>query len=184
MLKYVERQGRVWFYFPLRSFQQGLQTIYEIDTALIELRKVSDESADSMERFGKTATQIGIELGKTTKEVINATTEWARLGYAIEDATKLAQETLIFSNIGEISVDEATQYLVSTIKAFRKEVSETRDVLDQINEVSNNYAISAGGIGEALKRSSASMQAANNSLEETIALLAATNEMKNCPIYW
>jgi len=93
----------------------------------------------------------------------------------------MAEESLILANIGDTSVDNATQYIVSTVKAFRMEVEDTRTVLDQMNEVGNNFAISTEGIGEALKRSSASMQAANNSLSETIALLAATNEIVQSP---
>lgn len=39
----------------------------------------------------------------------------------------------------------------------------------------NNFAISSGGIGEALERSASSMAAANNTLDETIALITAAN---------
>ena len=45
-------------------------------------------------------------------------------------------------------------------------------------------AISQEGLGEALRRSSAAMAAGNNSLSETIALLATANEVKYCPLYW
>ena len=49
------------------------------------------------------------------------------------------------------------------------------NIVDKFNEVSNNFAISSGGIGEALQRSASSMAAANNSLDETIALITAAN---------
>ena len=40
----------------------------------------------------------------------------------------------------------------------------------------NNFAISSGGIGDALLNSAASLSAAGNSLDESIALIAAANE--------
>lgn len=42
---------------------------------------------------------------------------------------------------------------------------------------SNNEAISSAGIGEALKRSAASFNAANTSLEKSVALITATNSV-------
>lgn len=43
----------------------------------------------------------------------------------------------------------------------------------------NNFAISSGGIGEALLRSAAAMNAAGNTLDETIALTTAANTVVN-----
>ena len=54
-------------------------------------------------------------------------------------------------------------------------------IVDKMNEVSNNFAISSGGIGEALQRSASSMAAANNSLDETIALITAANTVVQNP---
>lgn len=42
-------------------------------------------------------------------------------------------------------------------------------------------AISPEGVGEALRRSSAAMAAGNNTLEETVALLATANEIVQDP---
>lgn len=48
-------------------------------------------------------------------------------------------------------------------------------IVDEFNEVSNNYASSAGDIGEITQRSAAAMAAAGSSLEETIALGVTAN---------
>jgi hypothetical protein len=45
----------------------------------------------------------------------------------------------------------------------------------------NNYAISSGGLGEALKRSASSLAAANNSLHESAAMITAANEVAQNP---
>lgn len=45
----------------------------------------------------------------------------------------------------------------------------------------NNFAISSGGIGEALERSASSLSAANNSLDESIALITAANTVVQDP---
>lgn len=45
----------------------------------------------------------------------------------------------------------------------------------------NNFAITSGGIGDALLRSAAAMNAANNTLDETIALITAANTIVQNP---
>ena len=45
----------------------------------------------------------------------------------------------------------------------------------------NKYAIDSVGIGEALKRSAAALSAANNTLDESIALATAANNVIQDP---
>ena len=51
-------------------------------------------------------------------------------------------------------------------------------IVDEFNEVANNYASSAGDIGEITQRSAAAMAAAGNSLEQTVALGVTANEVQ------
>ena len=55
------------------------------------------------------------------------------------------------------------------------------DIVDKFNEIGNNFAISSGGIGEAMERSASSMVAANNTMDETIALITAANTVVQSP---
>ena len=59
--------------------------------------------------------------------------------------------------------------------------NEAIKIVDAFNEVSNNFAINSGGIGEALKRSAAAFNAANTDLNKSIALITAGNEIVQSP---
>lgn len=67
------------------------------------------------------------------------------------------------------------------MKAFGIEASDAMIIVDKFNEVGNNFAISSGGIGEAMQRSAASMAAANNTIDESIALIVAANNVIQDP---
>ena len=45
----------------------------------------------------------------------------------------------------------------------------------------NKFAISSGGLGEALERSASSLEAANNTIHESAALITAANEVVQNP---
>ena len=65
--------------------------------------------------------------------------------------------------------------------AFKVDVKDAMSIVDKFNEVSNNFAISSGGIGEALQRSASSLAAANNTLDQSIALITAANTVVQDP---
>ena len=67
------------------------------------------------------------------------------------------------------------------MKAFGIEVDDTMSIVDKFNEVGNRFAISSGGIGEAMMRSASAMAEANNTIDESIALIVAANNVIQDP---
>lgn len=162
------------FYDFIRYARYAVNTVVELNTQMINLSKVSEQSvsqiSDDFSSYAKTAK----EVGATISDTISATTNWAKNGYNIPDSQELAEVALIYKNVGDIDIESANESLISTIRGFKLEAEDAMRVIDVFNEVSNNEAISAGGIGEALKRSAASFSAANTSLEQSVALITAT----------
>lgn len=183
--RHAMKQVPVWitamglFYGSVRQVRQGFESLVEIDSAMINLQKVSEATGEELERFKGIASEIGKTLGVTTAEVITATTEFQKLGYTLQEATALGRETVLYANVGDIDIETATQSIVSAVKGFDVAVDGSgrsiRKIVDIFNEVSNNYAITAEGIGVALQRSSAVLTQAGNSIEEAVALVTAAN---------
>ena len=61
------------------QIKQGINAVKEIDAALTELKKVTDETTESYEKFVDTAAKTASKVGSTIKEVISSTADWARL---------------------------------------------------------------------------------------------------------
>lgn len=55
------------------------------------------------------------------------------------------------------------------------DISNTIDVVDMLNKVSNEFPASAGGLGESLRRSSSALSAAGNNIAESVALITAAD---------
>lgn len=161
------------------SLRQVYQNVLDIDTAMTELKKVTDETSESYAAFLDRSASTAKELGADVSDLINTTADWARLGYNVEDSEQLARVSTLYKNVGDSidSASQASEYLISTLKGFNLQASDAQHVLDAINAVSNTQPISAQGLGEIMQRSSAAMSAANNTLEETIALGTAMNSV-------
>lgn len=162
-----------------RLLKSALSTIVDLDTAMIDLQKVTTATREEYNRFYRSANDTAKALGVTTEGIISQTAEWARLGYAMEDAAKLAENSAIFEAISpDMDITQATDGLVSIIKAFDLDVGDSLDgIISKVNEVGNKFAVSNGDIVEAMTRTSSAMAAANNTFEETVALATAAIEI-------
>lgn len=171
----------------IAAVSQGLHgmvsQVTAIDTAMVELRKVTNETNETYQQFTGDAIKRAKTIGTSVADTISATADAARLGFDIKDASKLADATLVYKNVGDgiDSVDVASQSVISTMKAFGIQASDSMSIVDKFNEVSNHFAISAGGIGDALTRSSAALAAGNSTLDESIGLVVAANDVVQNP---
>ncbi|WP_255305636.1 phage tail tape measure protein [Paenibacillus sp. Mc5Re-14] len=172
-------------YGTMEQIRQGFQSILDIDAAMINLSKVSEASSQQLEEFKTTASEMGRDLGVVATDVINATTAFQKLGYTLEQSTSLSKNSLLYANVGDMNVETASDNLTGTIQGFGVEVDKAgknvRKVVDMFNEVSNNFAISAEGIGEVMTRSAAVLHQAGNSMEESVALAASANAVIQNP---
>lgn len=160
----------------LHKMQEALRIVYqnvvEIDTAVTELRKVSEYAGKSLEEYMGRAAEQAQKLGVSISNYINSTADWKRLGYSDEDAENMATYSTLLHNVGDgiDDVNTSSSYLISTLQGFELLAKDAENVVDQIDKVANTQPITAQAIGEILTRSAASMKAANNDLAETISL--------------
>lgn len=169
--------------FLADTLRRAYDDVVLIDDAMTELKKVTDLAASSYENFQKAAANTAEKVGGSIADTIDATADFARLGYNVEDAAELAEAAMIYKNVGDgiEDISTASESLISTMKGFGLEASDAMSIIDKFNEVGNNYAIDSVGIGEALRRSAAALSAAGNTLDESIALVTAANNVVQDP---
>lgn len=167
------------FYEVIGLVREGVTVIRELDTALTEMKKVSDESVSSLKNFQKVSFDIADSIGTTAGQIQNSAADFMRLGYSLEEASTLAKDANIYANVGDMEVDEATEHMISSIKAweseFSNEVEASAAIIDRYNEIGNNFAISSADIGSAMERSAAALKAGGNTLNESLGLITAGN---------
>jgi len=161
-----------------RYIGEGVNIIRDLDEAMTEVRKVSDATEASYARFQKTVASTAKEIASTNKEFLNSSADFLRLGYSLEQAEDLAKNATLFVNVGDgVDVQEATEDMITAMKAFDIQAEDSIKIVDDYNQIGNMYALSATDIGEAMKRSASALEVGNNSFEESIGLITAMNEI-------
>lgn len=122
-------------YAIMNSMRDMVSTTIQLDTAMRDLKRVSDETESTYSEFMKTANQVAINLGTTTAGAIEATTTFKALGYSFKESSEyLSQMALVLSNVGDMSASDASSSLVSILKGFKLEASNITEVVDLLNE--------------------------------------------------
>lgn len=186
-----EQLSKTWSYFKsyiggyltaqrvISELRQGIQYVKELDKALTEMKKVSDESTSSLKDFQKASFDTANEIGSTAIQIQNSAADFMRLGYSLGDAATLAKDASVYANVGDMEIKEATEHMISSIQAWQSEFSSATEastaIIDKYNEIGNNYAITSADIGSAMERSAAALKAAGNTLDESIGLITAGN---------
>ena len=171
-------------YFGVNDFirygKEGINIVRQLDTALTEMRKVSNESVQSLKRYQDTTFDTADAVGTTAKQIQNSTADWMRLGESMDTAAKSAKDANILLNVSEFEgIDEATDSLVSMSQAYKD--LDKMDIIDVLNNIGNNYSISTDGLATALKDSASALVTANNDLNEAVSLTTAGNAITQDP---
>ena len=111
--------------------------------------------------------------------MVDAATIFRKNSFNDEDSANLAKIAVMFTNVAdeEMSAADSADFIISQMKAFGIEAENATHIIDSINAVSNNYAVSSGDLANSIGNMSAALAVGNNSFEQSLALLTAGTEV-------
>lgn len=176
-------------YFSVASLmnyaEQAIRSMYnnviELDSAMTDLMKVTDETADAYDRFLSNAGKSAQGLGRSVSSFVQQSANWAKMGFDTVDSAELAKISSIYSNVADVDDATAVSDIVTAMKAFNIEAKNAITIIDPMNKISNEFAVTAAGLGQGLSRAASTMATAGTDLEHTLALLTGIAEITQSP---
>lgn len=174
----------------MQGIREAFQNVLDVDTQLTELYRVTDLTSQQYSDVYDKLTVSAKEYGSTLTDLISATADWSRAGFDADTAAGLAEVTAVYQHISDLDYDEASENLLTAYKGFESELKENFDgdavsavsyVSDILNELDNNYSVTAAGVGEAMKRSASAMEVAGNTIQETAGMITGITEVTQDP---
>lgn len=157
-----------------RYGREAIQTVREFDTALTEMRKVSDETVRSLKNYQSITFDTADAVGTTAKQIQNSTADYMRLGESLDEAAESAKTANILLNVSEFTnIEDATKSLVSMGQAYKD--LDKMTIVDKLNEIGNNYSISTDELATSLQRSAATLSLMGNTIDEAASLVTTAN---------
>lgn len=154
----------------------GIQVITDLDTAFTEMKKVSDETTQSLKNFQSESFALADQVGSTAKTIQDSTADWMRLGESLNEAKKSASTSNILFNVSEFdNISDATDSLVAMSQAYKD--LDKLTIVDKLNEIGNNYSISTDELAQGLQKSAATLSLMGNTIDESAALITTANSV-------
>ena len=123
-----------------------VQAVSTLDASIVELKKVTDETDSTYERFLGNAAKSAKELGVSMSDYIDSVTSFARSGFGFYDSQEIAKTANIMQMVSEdMSAEDASGYLISIIRGFNMEASESIDIVNALNNVDRRSRMETHG---------------------------------------
>ena len=172
--------GSIASYFGINDLiqygRQGIETVRELNTALTEMRKVSNESLGTLKEYQSTTFDTANDVGTTAKQIQDSTADYMRLGESLQDAAESAKTANVLLNVSEFdNIEDATKSLVSMGQAYKD--LDKMSIVDRLNEIGNNYSISTDELASGLQKSAATLSLMGNTIDEAAALITTANSV-------
>lgn len=161
----------------VREVRQMVNHVVDLDTAMSDLYKTTDETSTRYSKFFDEASQKARDLKIDLSNLIEQTAEWTKKGYNLNQSSLLSESSGMYSVVGELDDATAVQHLTTVLKTYNMTVDESIDIVDKFNNISNKYSVTAADIGEALSNSVTSLMVAGNSLDEAISMATTITEV-------
>lgn len=134
--KFIGWMSMTFLYSSMfRAFRSAITNVIELDKAMTNLKKVTDETDATYSKFLNNASSQAKELHSTITDLVEQTAVWAKLGFSLNEAQNLATTSMIYSKVGEVENSKSVSDLVTVMKAFNIESSKSITIVDALNEL-------------------------------------------------
>lgn len=162
----------VGFYGVAQSLRYAFKEMKSMSDEMIVYQKITKATADEMDRLRAASYDVAKKYGQTPTDFLSAAQEMARAGYK-ERSADMAELAIKTKLVGDITADQASKFLLAVDAGYKYggSIEKLSMVLDQANEIGNNYATSIDKISEGMTLVASLGAQANVSIEELMAAL-------------
>lgn len=166
------------FYGTLRSVRNMTREILKVDKAMTELRRVLSEDLDPDNIFTSTM-ELSKELGNNVHDVMQTMNDFARTFGDFNESQLLAitNTATLMANVSDLSAQDSGQALISTMNAFNISAEESVRIVDSMNEVDNNFAVSTQQLAKGMSKSASVAKTFGVEMEESLGHITAISTL-------
>jgi TP901 family phage tail tape measure protein len=141
------------------------------ESAVADLDKVLGASGDELATFIGQIKEVAKQYGVGANEAIASAADWIKANKSTGESLKLVALSIETAIAAEVDQATATENLKRLTEVYGLSADELRTKLDFLNTVSDNNAVTAGQLLEAMQGAAAAANEAGFSFEELVARL-------------
>ena len=120
----------------MRLLRNMVTQVKEVDTAMTNLKKVTEATGNQLNTFLESAGTRSVALGASLTDYIDAVSEFSRLGKSLDEAQKLGELATTYKTVAEdLDIKTASKSIISTMQAFNGIGVQADEIVDKFNYV-------------------------------------------------
>lgn len=164
--------------FALRAaFQKLVSSTIEVEKSLTDINALLSLGSSDLQTFSNNLFKVANQTGQSFADAAKAATEFSRQGLGVEETLKRTAAALALNRLSGLGFEASVTSLTGILNSFTKEALSAEDVINRLTAVDARYAVSSADLARGLSRVGASANDANVSLNETIALITAAQQV-------
>lgn len=156
--------------------RQMVSNVVTVNDAMTDLRMATSLSNDEAYKMMDTYYELGDKLKATGVDIAKSSTEWLKQGKAIQEASKLTEDSIILSKIGDLSSEDATKTITAAMKSYNMAESQVMGFVDQISAIDMASATDVGGLATAFNEVAANAKTAGVETQNLLSYAAVIGE--------
>jgi TP901 family phage tail tape measure protein len=158
----------------LRELQKGIEYVNQLDNALNEIRIVTGNSQEQVNKLAKSYNELSKAMNVTTTEVVKTSAELYRQGLSGKELDDRLQSIIKYAKISGISLEESNKIITATANATGESVHKIIDVFSLLGDTT---ASDASEIGEALQKLASTAENSGVSLEKASSWISTISSI-------
>lgn len=155
------------------NIQEAVSELKKTDTYLTEISRTNQSLTSSdLERIGNRAFSTASNYGQSATDYLSNVLEMSRAGY--KDVEAMAELSAAVQTAGSMTADAANKMITTTNTAYNlgDSVKELTQILDGVNWICDNNAVSMAELSEGMSIVGATAASSGVDVNELIASLA------------
>lgn len=156
------------------AFRDALQTMKDVDSALVTIQKTTGYTGDQLDRLTNSAYELANAYGRTATEILNAASVYARAGFK-DNLDQMTELSALLQNVGDLEGDVAAKFLIATNAAWKLNGSydALMGVIDGLNAQTNQAAVDMEALTSGITVAGSVFSNAGESVQTFAGLLGA-----------
>lgn len=155
------------------AFRDGIQSVIDMNTALVDLNKVVDLSNSQLLEMRDSSVKIGEELGASALDIAKAQAELGKQYKDTNQINEMVRVSTIGANVMDITSSEVAKGLTTIINSLKLNMEDATTIIDSLNQVQNNYRVDSSEMLSALSKIGSTASVAGASLQQLEGYIAS-----------
>ncbi len=157
------------------TFKRFISELYspfqDLEYRMAMVKAISGATDDEFDMLKKTARELGATTEYTATEVAGLELAYARMGFVPEQIRDMAAATLDLATATGENLEKTADTVATTLRGFQLAANQSQRVADVMAKSFNSSSLRLDYFTESMKYVAPIANAANISLEETVAML-------------